>query len=260
MIKNPVLIILFLLVMLPFFVPASNGPDRDSTLKFQINNQRYWIEIIKMDDGTDILLQGAEEKNLSQEFRGENLFPKIEVRGNRFIISWNRFSRKNIDLCYYDSWEKKSKIIPTSGFNFISRPEMIFKGDILSAFVFKGNNSDNDDLFLCHLKTGRIRNLTRTPENEKIFSISQENQVVYIDTRTLYHRYRYQADLENDQCYILEREPIIRDPKQIPWDWNSVTLNTIIAFGDSITCGEMRMEDLEGELHPELAYLAKVQE
>jgi len=260
MIKNPVLIIIILLVMLPFFVPASNGPDSESTLKFQINNQWYWIEIIKLDDGTDILLHGAEEKNLSQEFRGENLFPKIEVRDNRFVISWNRFNRKNIDLCYYDSWEKKSKIIPTSGFNFISRPEMIFQGDILSAFVFKGNNSDNDDLFLCHLKTGLIRNLTRTPENEKTFSINQENQVIYIDTRTLYHRYRYQADLENDQCYILEREPIIRDPKQIPWDWNSVTLNTIIAFGDSITCGEMRMDDLEGELHPELAYLAKVQE
>jgi len=258
--KNSVLII-FLLITFPLLSRFNANPDKDSDLTFQVNNKLYWIEITRQKYGTDILLHGADERNLSRTFPGENLFPGIQVRGSRFIISWNRYRRKNIDLCYYDSRDQKSHIIPTSGFNFISSPEMIFRGDELSDLIFKGNNSDNDDLFLVYLNTGQIRNLTRTHENEKVFSISQEeDHLVRIETKTLYHRALYQVNLDNDQSYILEREPIIRDLKQLPWEWNAITLNTIIAFGDSITVGEMRMDDLDGELHPELAYPAKVQE
>jgi lysophospholipase L1-like esterase len=142
----------------------------------------------------------------------------------------------------------------------MSRPELIFQGEKLTAMVFKGNNSDNDDLFVYDFNSGQFRNLTETPDNEKVFEISQENGLFRIETRTLYHQSVYQMNLKNAQIILLEKEPIIRDPEWMPREWNAVTLNSIIAFGDSITVGEMRMDDLDGELHPELAYLAKVNE
>lgn len=258
--KKYSVLITLLLITFPLLSRINANPEKAAELTFQVNNKLYWIEINRLEYGTDILLHGADERNLSRTFPGENLFPRIKVRGNRFFISWNRYRRQNIDLCYYDSRDKKSHIIPASGFNFISHPEMILRGEELSDLIFKGNNSDNDDLFLVQLNTGQIHNLTRTTDNEKVFRINQEGQLIHIETRTLYHRSLYQVNLDNHQNYILEREPIIRDPEQIPWEWNAVTLNSIIAFGDSITVGEMRMDDLDGELHPELAYLAKVQE
>ena len=252
--------IILLLFTFPLLSRTGINPDRDPDRTFQVNNKSYWIEISRLEYGTDILLHGAEERNLSLAYPGENLFPRFRVKDSRFIISWNRYRKENIDLCYYDSRDRKSHIIPTSGFNFISSPRFIFRGEELTDLIFMGNNSDNDDLFLVSLNTGEIRNLTRTPENEKTFSITQEGRLISLETRTLYHQSLYQVDLDNGRSYILERDPVIRDPEHAPWEWNSVTLNSIIAFGDSITVGEMRMEDLDGELHPELAYLAKVQE
>ncbi len=253
----------FLLIYLIFGAvnaTAAVSSDPDSDREFKIEERQYRVEMIRKGTQTDVYLRGAEEKNLSRDFPGENLFPAVGIKGNHYVITWNNYRDYITTLCFYDSREQKSRHAALNGFYFISRPEVIFKGDLPWLFIFKGNNSDNDDLFLYELQTGKVLNLTHTPGNEKIFALTPDHDQVTIDTETLYIRYRYRLDINSFECVLLEKTVIRWDPEKITVSWDATTLNTIIAFGDSITAGIMRMFDLEGEVHPELAYLAKVQE
>ncbi|MCK4835088.1 MAG: hypothetical protein KAT17_00535 [Candidatus Aminicenantes bacterium] len=257
--KTTNLVLFFFLFGLIGASAAVFSPE-DASLNFRVNNKMYWIEINCQEFRTDIFLRGAEEKNLSLEFGGVNLFPTVALKDSRFIISWVHFKKRNVDLAYYDSLEKKCKMTALSGFHFISKPDIIFNGQGSPIFLFKGNNAENDELFLFELNSGRLINITGTPDHEKIFSFQRENNRLQIETETLYHRYTYQVELDDLEPYLIKKEIILRETEKILPQWDDVSLNTIIAFGDSITCGEMRMNDLEGELHPELAYLARVQE
>lgn len=245
---------------LSFLWSARFPADPDEPREFKINNRVYRIETRSFRSRTDVFLRGAEEKNLSRDFAGDNRFAEVAVTKNRYFITWNNHWNGRLSLCFYDSRDGKSRRAALDGFSFISRPEVIFREDSSALLVFRGNNSDNDDLFLYETPSGRLLNLTRTPGHEKIFSLETNGPQCHITTETLYKRYCYRVDTTSLEFELLEEKVIRQDPENRQVTWNATTLNTIIAFGDSITCGEMNMEDLEGELHPELAYLTRVQE
>lgn len=239
---------------------AGTMSREDESLHFLVNGKSYRLATGYQRGQTHLFLKGAERRNLSAEMGGTNRLPRVAVRDNTFLVSWIHFHNRRKDLAYYDSREKRSRLAGLSGFHFLSRPEVIFDAQASPLFVFKGNNSDNDELFLLKPAAGTPINLTGTPDHEKVFTVRQENDILWIETETLYHRYHYRVNMDNLTSRLLEKKAIIRDIEMDPPPWDAVSLNSIIAFGDSITCGEMTMDDLDGELHPELAYLAKVQE
>ncbi|HEX2694250.1 MAG TPA: SGNH/GDSL hydrolase family protein, partial [Acidobacteriota bacterium] len=77
-------------------------------------------------------------------------------------------------------------------------------------------------------------------------------------------RARYLLEFEGAMFRLLGREPRrVRSPRgrtDAPDEEDCRPANTFAAFGDSITFGVMRMENLEGEVHPELAYPERVRE
>jgi lysophospholipase L1-like esterase len=228
--------------------------------------------------GCDIFLTGdTARKNLSLHFMGENLFPNVRIHGDHFYVTWilarNQYNhqqqryQQHVYPCYYDSYSDTSHIIPWDGFRFLSNPYLVFRGSHPRALVFLGRRFDNDngdnnndEVFAYHLAAHRLINITRTPENEKSFSVIEEHGGFSIRAETIpfdaFYTVRFPGlDVIDGEKY--EKEVVVPG---VPKTITAAAYNTIVGFGDSITYGKMRMYDLPGEYHPELAYLSLIQD
>ncbi len=219
-------------------------------------------------EGCDIFLTSEKtRKNLSLDFYGENLFPNVRIHGNHFYITWILSRDHQVYGCYYDSFTGTSHMIPCEGFHFLSRPYLVFQGPHRQprAMVFLGNrpgidnDKNNDEVFAYHLGTGRLFNLTKTPENEKLFSVIEENRGFSLRTETIPFHAAYTVRFPG--LNVVNVEKLQKEIKTVskPRAVTATAYNTIGAFGDSITWGKIRMKDLPGEHHPELAYLGIIQ-
>jgi lysophospholipase L1-like esterase len=250
----------FVAVLFLFVVCVSAYPS-DSDLNFRLRDRTHSVRVQKSLWGTDIILDGKPVQNLSYDFPGENLFPKVEVMGNRFFITWIHYQKKNVQLCLYNSFKNETRLLTLSDFNFIGHTEIVFDINLQpKAVIFLANNSDNDDLFLYDLSSQKITNMTNTPASEKIFTVTDNNGTLSIKTETLDHRYSYLLDKKNLRPNLVEKLEIERIIPELPKAWDQTSINSIMGYGDSITAGKMRMNDLDGSSHPELAYLAKIEE
>lgn len=244
------------------FFPMSilTGRERNH-LSFEVKNLHYFIAVQRSFMGTDIILHGVKTENLSFNFPGENLFPEVQIEADNFFITWIHYQKNNVRICWYDSMLRESKILTFSGFNFIGAKELIFDETHKPwGMVFLGNNSDNDDLFVYNFFNRQLKNLTLTPVSEKNFLLEKEGNAVFIKTETLESKYIYKLNCKTFKNNLVKEDVIEREVGDISVTWNQTTLNSIIGYGDSITAGKMRMNDLEGTGHPELTYLAKLQE
>ncbi len=262
--------IAFLLVF--FFLDFSliSYQENEQRKIFQLKGRTYRLEAHKSNEANkiDILLHGEIKKNLSQDFSGYNILPTIEVSGDHFYVSWINLKSGYESLCFYDSYQDTSRIIISGGFNFSgSGTKIIFDGALPEILIFKAKDSDNYDLFCYSFKSGEVKNITYTPENETSFYVivNEKKGNVFIETESLYHRYKYLFDTKAVKARLIVAEEIIR---KLPDKWKYLVpeaLNTYIAFGDSITWGKMRMNDFPYDPnneyhHPELAYPQKIQE
>jgi len=258
-----VLIVFFLSLLLP----AWAGEDDPQLKIFHFKGQSYRVESRTLGCQADIILSGDIQENLSRDYPGDNIFPMPHVRGKRFYISWIQHDKDDIKLFLYDASLGTVRPLVQDGFNFINHETgLIFNREgQAKAMVFRGNNSHNDDLFLVDLGTGDIKKISSTQESEKEWTSSETPQGITLETRTLTREYGYFIDRNNLEVELLWDREIIRELPDSEIFQDVGPLNTILAFGDSITWGKMRMNDLPEDLtgqyhHPELAFPQKIQE
>lgn len=236
----------------------------EQKVSFQFKGKEHLVEVRQTGTGTDILLStpGEELKNLTALLPGENLFPVVTVNnpGNRFTVSWLQYRRGNVQLGLYDSQIDQSRPLHLDKFKYAKPLRAIFYDNIPYLLLFKGNNSDNTDIFYYHLENGRVKNITQTPGSEQTVDILDEENRFFIETATLYHHYRYRLKKRSLRITLTKKLEIEQERHRPAAVDSSLAMNTIAAFGDSITWGRMYMDDLEGDYHPELAYLAQMQQ
>jgi lysophospholipase L1-like esterase len=210
-----------------------------------------------------VLADGKKEKVLGGA-GGENLFPVAQVSGDRFHILWVYYQDKHTGLGLYDSMTMSSFIIPLPGLKFAGSPVLVEQAGCPLGLVFLGNASDNDDVFFFDLRTNSLTNVTRTAWSEKSFTTKIGLEGVFIRAISLRDRAQYLQGPGERAFRLLGRESFRgsapREDVPAPEEDDCRPANTYAAFGDSITYGEMRMFDLDGEVHPELAYPERMRE
>jgi lysophospholipase L1-like esterase len=231
-------------------------------VRFQIGGQDYQVAVRPVSGGCAIVLQGAGgERVLSLGGGGEDLFPVVTTSGDHFFIFWIHVQPDRRDYVLYDSRAGAARMLDFAGFTFLSKPGLILQSGEPWGIVFLGNRSDNDDVFFFDLWDGRLVNLSRTPVSEKKFSVELDGETIRVSALTLQERVEYRMNRATLDVTVRDRRLLksgagaadgsgrpaaASDPR--------ILANTFVAFGDSITWGKMRMNDLEGEYHPELAY------
>jgi lysophospholipase L1-like esterase len=240
----------------------------DHTAAFRFKGKAYRVTVRPSaipQGGTDVLLttDGENPLVLNASLPGENLFPLVTIApaGDRFLVSWFQYQRDNVQLCLYDSASGLNRLLPLQGFKSASPLDVIFYDGLPYLLIFKGNNSDNADIFYYHLENGRVQNITASPDSEQEWSIHDEENRVFIETATLYHHYRHRIKKRNLK---IKRTKMVEIEKDIPKPaagWDFLDRNEVAGFGDSITWGTIRMniDDSEDYYHPEWAYLAQLE-
>jgi lysophospholipase L1-like esterase len=195
---------------------------------------------------------------------GENLFPVVETNPDGFHVLWVLYQDGRTGLGLYDSQTRSSRIIPLPGLSFAGSPRLVEQSGLPIGLVFLGNASANDDVFFFDLREGSLANITRTAWSEKEFftetgpngilvrALSLRDEALYVMSPGGYSFLRlggrFPRRIERKADNPAPDEPDCRPA------------NTFAAFGDSITWGKMRMLDLVGEYHPELAYPERMKE
>jgi lysophospholipase L1-like esterase len=194
----------------------------------------------------------------------ENLFPAVEPAQDGFHILWVFYKDGQAGLGLYDSRTGSSLIIALPGLKFAGSPVLFEHSGQPVGLVFLGNASDNDDVFFFDLRSHRLTNITRTSWSEKEFSLETGSNGTLIRTVSLRERALYLLRPGESTFRTLDRQfpepPERRAEYPASAEPDCQPENTFVAFGDSITWGKMRMFNLEGEYHPELAYPEKMKE
>lgn len=258
--KNVFVSILFVIIA----TSTLFAQTEEQAVSFQWKEQPYRVDVRTTPSGCDVFLNGIGPKNLSAGFPGENLFPRVTVgpAGQRFTAAWMHFQAETVRLCLYDSLFDTTRLLPLDDFESARPLGTIFYDGNPYLLLFLGNNSNNTDIFYYHLQNGQIRNLTRTPNSEQEFEITDEENRFFIETKTLFHSYRYRVKKDTLMPALLEKLEIERRlPAAVP-SVSMLNYNTILGFGDSITYGVVRMDinDPDDWYHPELAYLAQLKQ
>jgi len=166
-------------------------------------------------------------------------------------------------LGIYDSASAASRVLSLPSFSFLSTPTLVFQGREPRGIVFLGNESGNDDVYFLDLWGSGVVNLSRTRVSEKKFTVAAEADGILVSTVTLQERAAYFLDRSTLSVSVRDRRPLATNEEAAaagpsPRADPGVFENTYIAEGDSITWGKMRMNNLEGEYHPELAFPAQM--
>lgn len=236
--------------------------------KFIYKGRSYNIDVESNPSGSDVILSLEKRKNLSLSIGGENLFPKVHVSKEKYFITWVNYRKENVKLGFYNSCENESSLINLKKFKFVSSDtSVILRSGKPYLLIFRGekNFSNNEDIFIYNILSGIVKRVTSTPENEKTIDIPDwdlsGSKNLLLKTKTLYYEYTYSIKITDMSVELLEKKKIVRGKSGLMNPSISTeAYNTIVAFGDSITWGKMRMFDLDGEEHPELTYWYKASE
>jgi lysophospholipase L1-like esterase len=226
-------------------------------------NCRLVVRCLPSGDSTIALSDGKKETILGKT-GGENLFPVAQVSGDRFYVLWIHYQEGNTGLGLYDSGTGLSRIFGLPGLKFAGSPVVVEQAGQPAGLVFLGNESDNDDIFFYDLWSHRLANVTRTAWSEKWFTAETVPDGILLHAVTLKDRARYWLGPGAKAFRCLGRESLKRAGTKAdipaPEEEDCRPANTYVAFGDSITYGTIRMEGLDGDYHPELAYPERMKE
>jgi lysophospholipase L1-like esterase len=234
-------------------------------VSFISGGKDYMLVVRCMPSGESfVVLSDGKSETVLGGAGGENLFPVAQVSGERFYVLWVHYQDGRTGLGLYDSGTRSSYIIPLPGLKFAGSPVLVEQAGQLAGLVFLGNASDNDDVFFCDLTANSLANVTRTAWSEKWFATETGPDGILLRAISLRDRARYLLRPGERAFRLLGREslrgPEPRADVPAPYEEDCRPANTYAAFGDSITYGKMRMVDLEGEIHPELAYPERMRE
>ncbi len=257
----------FFLIVVLLFINLNIYAEKISKKNFLNKGKICTIDVESNGFGSDVFIHSKKKKNLSLTIGGENLFPEIFQKRDKYFITWINYKKNSVKLCYYNSKSDESVLIGLRGFRFVSSStSLVYRSGKPFIILFRGiKDSDNEDIFLYRIGEGTVKRVTFTDGNEKNIEIPEvdifASNSFLMNTKTLYFSYSYKVNLNNFSVILLKKEKIIRNPVVISAQKSEAEIaNTIVAFGDSITWGKMRMNDLEGEEHPELTYWYKASE
>ena len=256
-------IIFYVFMFFAFF--KINAEINEHTKLFNINGIEYSIKVISNSLGTDIIISNKTFfKNITEEIPGENLFPNVFVNKNNYIVTWIQYEKNNVKLCLYDSLSSRSHIIISDKFKFIGNAKPVYWEEKLRALFFIGLKGDNDDVYCYDIFNEKYKNITETKEFEKNFLVTVNNNEFFLNIETNDLKSEYFINPENLNIKqinnIKKIKPLITTTKK---GGGYKYFNNIIAFGDSIIWGKIRMdeykppyiEDWTGyDYHPELTF------
>ena len=214
--------------------------------------------IVKGYHQTKIIFQNYYD--ITTEVEGENLAPQPFMHNGSIYVTFINYKNQKFSLYLYDHKKKKSKKI--ANFDFISSKTKIYFYDNDSYLIFfKAECKNNVDIYFYDSMNNKIVNVTETKENEKIFKISEEDGFLILKTETIKMKYLYTINPFTKEINLIkkERNIFIHNGRKTN-NTNYYVYNNFLAFGDSITWGKMRMNNLEGEYHPELTFWYKAKE
>jgi len=232
---------------------------------FTASTKDYRLVVRGLPSGESFLvLSDAKSETVLGAEGFENLFPVVQAKPDGFYVLWVLYRDDQTGLGLFDSQTGLSRIILLPGLSFAGSPGLIEQEGRPAGLVFLGNSSENDDVFYYDLRVGSLANITRTPWSEKEFFIEAGPKGILLRTLGLRDQASYLMMSDSSSFRKLGRggprnierkadPPAADEPDCRP-------ANTFAAFGDSITWGKMRMLDLVGEYHPELAYPQRMQE
>lgn len=240
--------------------------ERIFAKEYKLKGKAAWLEVEAGKAGSDVFLNAGTRKNLSYYTPGENLFPKMFVKKENYSVTWINYRKNDVKLNFYDSFSDKGRALVSGNFEFVSSDtSIVFDRGRPRMIVFRAvKERDNEDIFVHDLNTGRTERITSTPGNENRIIVENDEldgrNFFILKTQTLKNEYTYIIDLDPISSSLKEKKEIIRFPQKDKTAFTDEEFNTLIGFGDSITLGKMRMNDLEGVIHSDLTYWAKVSE
>jgi len=254
--------VLLLLVLTSVVYPQAEPWE---PVAFTCGEQAYQLIVRCLPSGESfIVLSDGKKETVLGDAGGESLFPVAQVSGERFHVLWVHYRDGFTGLGFYDSGTGSSRTIPLPGLKFAGSPVLVERAGWPLGLVFLGNDSDNDDVFFFDFMADSLTNVTRTAWSEKGFATESRPDGVLLRAVSLRDRARYLLAPGERAFRLLGRESIgnPRTRADVPEAEaeDCRPENTCVAFGDSITYGKMRMADLEGEIHPELAYPERMRE
>ena len=231
---------------------------------FTSGGRAYRLVVRCVLSGSYVVLSDGERETVLGGAGGDNLFPTAQVSGAGFHVLWVNYQDGRAGLGLYESGTRTSRVIPLDGLKFAGSPVLVEQAGRPFGVVLLGNASDNDDIFFLDLGQNRLVNVSRTSWSEKKFTVATIPAGILVRTESLRDRARYLLESGGAGFRLLGREPRrVPSPRartSAPDEEDCRPANTYAAFGDSITFGIIRMNNLEGEEHPELAYPQRVKE
>jgi lysophospholipase L1-like esterase len=231
---------------------------------FTSGGRAYRLVVRCVPSGSYVVLSDGEKETVLGGAGGDNLFPSAQVSGTGFHVLWVNYQGGRAGLGLYDSGTRTSRVISLDGLKFAGSPVLVRRAERPFGVVLLGNASNNDDVFFLDLRQNSLVNVSRTSWSEKKFTVETVPAGILVRAESLKDRARYLLEFDGAEFRLLGREPrrfpAARTKRVVPDEEDCRPANTYAAFGDSITYGIMRMENLEGEEHPELAYPRRVQE
>jgi len=260
--KNAILSI----ILLVSFSSGLLANNKIFTKEYELKGKIALLEVEAVPTGSDVFLNSQTRKNISYNTPGENLFPKMFVKNDKYSVTWINYIINDVKLNYYDSSSDYGRTLVSGKFEFISSDTIVLydmgRPKLIVFRAIKGE--DNEDIFIHDIDTGRTERITSTSGNENRIIISNDelngtNSFTLI-TQTLENEYTYTIDTKNLKSHLENRKKIIRGQETDKAAFTTEELNTIVAIGDSVTWGKMRMFEFSDSYHPELTYWAKTSE
>ena len=233
-------------------------------VSFVWSGKTYRLVVRCVPSGSFVVLSDGTKETMLGGAVGDNVFPSAQVTDGGFYVLWVNYQDGEAGLGLYESRTRTSRVIPLGGLKFAGSPVLVERAGRPIGVVLLGNSSNNDDIFFLDFGNNSLVNVSRTSWSEKRFTVEPVPAGILVRTESLKDRARYLLGLDGTPFRLLGRElrrtaPLIKTTVP-PEEEDCRPANTYAAFGDSITFGVMRMENLEGEVHPELAYPERVKE
>jgi len=259
------------ILMLFFMMSLSGfGEIENQDREYSIEGVNYSLKVVGSNYGTDILLSSLQStKIITTGIYGENLFPKLFEGKNGYYVTWINYKKENVKLYLYDSCTDSARILISDNFKFIGNPKALYWRGNIKALIFIGLKEKKDDAFVVDLIDGTYTNISNTKDEfEKNFFLSSIEDEIYLNIETNFYKYLYWVNPKNMKFKMVDKEK--KENKKYFKNKKSgyTSYNRMVAFGDSITWGKIRMNEFRGtdqnwadvEYHPELTYWHQLEE
>lgn len=264
---------IFMCAWLMAAIPAYSFDLQEQAVTFKLKNRVFRVDVEYTPDRTGASIDNTYIRltrpdntiiDLTADFPGPNYLPVVDTCRNRFTVAWFQLRENDMQLYYYDSLTRVGKQLPLTGFKTAFPLKTIFYKNTPLLLVFKGNNSDNTDIFYYHIDTGEVRNITATPDSDQLVKVFDEDNRFFVEIESIHYQRRFRV--KKKDLSIIKTDEVLKPRLTEPSPSQPVNTveasRTIVGFGDSITYGTLHLDPDRtiNNYHPELCYLFKTEQ